>query len=175
MSSLEPVESHNLDTLYGGGPLTWETAQKALLAALPKPETAVFLGTVRPDGRPHSAGVGAQWHQGDVYLVSGPGTRKSRNLETNPACTLAVRAPGVDLVLEGEAARVTDPAVLEPVAAGFRDGGWPAQVDGDAFTAPFSAQSAGPPPWWVYRLRLHTAVGVATAEPFGATRWTFPG
>ena len=65
------------------------------------------MATVRPNGRPHSAGVGAVW------------------------------------------------------------------VDGDAFTAPFSAPSAGPPPWYLYRLTLHTAVGVATAEPHGATRWDF--
>lgn len=41
------------------------------------------------------------------------------------------------------------------------------------FTAPFSAPSAGPPPWHAYRFIFHTAVGVATAEPNGATRWRF--
>lgn len=173
MTSLQPRETTNLDTLYGGGPLTWETAERALATALPKPETAVFLGTVRPDGRPHSAGIGALFREGELYVVSGPGTRKSRNLAADARCTLSVRAPGVDLVLEGDVRRITDPAVLEPVAAGFREGGWPAQVAGDAFTAPFSAQSAGPPPWWVYRITIGTAYGVATVEPFGATRWTF--
>jgi hypothetical protein len=58
-----------------------------------------------------------------------------------------------------------------PHAAVYRTGGWPAEVDGDAFTAPFNAPSAGPPPWYLYRLTLHTAVGVASAEPHGATRW----
>ncbi|MFD0905833.1 pyridoxamine 5'-phosphate oxidase family protein [Actinomadura sediminis] len=172
MTEREPVETADLD-IYGGGPLEWRTARDALVAALPKMETPVFLGTVRPDGRPHAAGVGALWHDGEVYFTSGPGTRKSRNLAANPACTLSVRVPGADLVLEGVAERVTDAAVLEPVAAGYRDGGWPARVDGDALTAPFSAQSAGPPPWHVYRLRLRTAFGVATAEPFGASRWRF--
>ena len=52
-------------------------------------------------------------------------------------------------------------------------GGWPAEVDGDAFTAPFSAPSAGPPPWHLYRFTFDTAFGVATAEPYGATRWRF--
>src|SRR5690606_3728656 len=66
------------------------------------------------------------------------------------------------------------PAVLEPVAAGYREGGWTARVDGDPLTAPFSAQSEGPPPWHVYRLAFRTAVGVATAEPFGASHWTVP-
>lgn len=58
-------------------------------------------------------------------------------------------------------------------AAGYREGGWPAQVDGDALTAPFSAPSAGPPPWNVYRFTFRTVVGVAGAEPHGATRWRF--
>jgi hypothetical protein len=59
------------------------------------------------------------------------------------------------------------------VAAVYRAGGWPATVDGDAFTAAFSAPSAGPPPWYLYRLALRTAIGVAGADPHGATRWDF--
>src|SRR5262245_29479880 len=65
------------------------------------------LGTVRPDGRPHAAGVGALWLDGDFYLTSGPAMRKARNLAANPACTLSVRLAGIDLICEGEAFRVT--------------------------------------------------------------------
>ncbi|MGH3679575.1 MAG: hypothetical protein ACRDT2_04845 [Natronosporangium sp.] len=68
---------------------------------------------------------------------------------------------------------MTDPETLEQVAAGYRAGGWQAQVEGDAVTAPFSAPSAGPPPWHVYRFTFHTVVGVAGREPWGATRWRF--
>jgi hypothetical protein len=110
---------------------------------------------------------------GSLYFTSGPGTLKSRNLVTNPACSVGVRMHGLDLVLEGEAHRVTDPSTLERVAAVYRTGGWPASVDGDAFIAPYSAPSAGPAPWHLYLFTLHTAVGVATAEPYGATRWDF--
>ncbi|MER6767661.1 pyridoxamine 5'-phosphate oxidase family protein, partial [Amycolatopsis sp. NPDC000746] len=39
--------------------------------------------------------------------------------------------------------------------------------------APFSAPSAGPPPWHLYRLTLRRAVGVASEEPHGATCWEF--
>ena len=60
-----------------------------------------------------------------------------------------------------------------PVARRYREGGWPAEVEGEAFTAPFSAPSAGPSPWQLYRFSFHTAFGVATAEPNGATRWRF--
>ena len=44
-----------------------------------------------------------------------------------------------------------------------------------ALTAPYSAPSAGPPPWNVYVITPTTAFGVATAEPNGATRWRFTG
>jgi len=168
-----PTSQRNLDTIYGGGPFTWETAYAAVVEALPRMETAVYLGTVRPDGRPHSAGVGAFLQGGALYVVSGPQTRKSRNLAANPRCTLSVRTSAGDVIFEGAAARVTEPETLEAVAATAREGGWPAQVEGDALTAPYSAQSAGPPPWWLYRLAYDTVFGVATSEPFGATRWTF--
>jgi hypothetical protein len=108
-----------------------------------------------------------------MWFVSGPGTRKSRNLAADPRCTISARLPGLDLVLEGRAGRVTDPEALETLAAVYRDAGWPAQVDGDAFTAPYSAPSAGPPPWYLYRFACATAVAVAAEEPHGATRWRF--
>ena len=63
--------------------------------------------------------------------------------------------------------------VLPRHVAARRAAAWPAEVEGEAFTAPFSAPSAGPPPWELYRFRLRTAFGVATAEPHGATRWRF--
>jgi hypothetical protein len=79
----------------------------------------------------------------------------------------------MDLTLEGEAERVSNSEVLERIAAVYRSGGWPATVDGDGLTASFTAPSAGPPPWHLYRLALRRAVGVASAEPNGATAWDF--
>jgi hypothetical protein len=172
MTDREPVDVTNLDR-YGDPELPWSRARDVLAAGPPGPEITFFLGTSRPDGRPHAAGVGALWDEGELYFTSGAGTRKARNLAANPACTISVKLEGIDLVLEGEATRITDAETLERLAGRYRDGGWPAEVDGDAFTAPFSAPSAGPPPWQLYRLALHTAFGVATAEPYGATRWRF--
>lgn len=97
-----------------------------------------------------------------------PSARPS-NLAVNPACTVSARLPGIDLVVEG----VTERPILEAVAEVYRRGGWPAEVEGDAF-APFSAPSAGPPPWHLFQVTVRIAVGVATAEPNGATRWRFP-
>jgi hypothetical protein len=168
----EPVSSTSLDQ-YGSEVLPWSRARDVLVADTPTADLTFFIGTVRPDGRPHSAGVGAVWVDDALYFVSGPGTRRARNLAQNAACTVSTRLRGIDLVLEGEAHRVTDADTLERVASVYRDGGWPATVEGDALTAPFTAPSAGPPPWHLYRLALHTAFGVASAEPHGAARWDF--
>ena len=118
---------------------------------------------------------GAIWLDGDVYFTSGPGTRKARNLAANPACTISAKLETIDMVFEGEAVRVSDGATLERLAERCREAGWPVQVEGDAFRGPFSAPSAGPPPWHLYRFTFHTAVGNATAKPEGATLWRFEG
>jgi hypothetical protein len=170
MTTPEPTEVTNLDS-YGNDPLPWSRARDLLRSGSAVDEP-FFLGTAGPDG-PHAAGIGAVWHDDQLWFVSGPGTKKSRNLAADDRCTISTRLPGLDLVLEGRAARVTDPDTLEALADVYRATGWPAQVGGDAFTAPFSAPSAGPPPWHLYRLDLDTAIGVAAAEPHGATRWRF--
>ena len=166
-------ETVNLAELYEEELMPWNRALQALGSGSLGPEVACFLGTVRPNGRPHSAGVGVAEHDGEIYFTSGPATRKSRNLEQNPASTLSLRLDGIDLIFEGDAEHVVNHATLEHVAAVYRAGGWPAAVDGDAITAPYSAQSAGPPPWHLYRLEVHTAFGVGLREPHGASRWRF--
>ena len=172
MTDRQPVDTKNLDR-YGDPPLPWSRPLGVLDQIASSEMLTWFLGTVRPDGRPHAAGVGALWHDGDLYFTSGPGTQKSRDLAANPASTVSVHLDGIDLVFEGPAARVTDPQTLERIASVYREGGWPAEVEVDAFTAPFSAPSAGPPPWYLYRLDYETVFGVAAAEPHGATRWRF--
>ena len=172
MTGRKPVEVTNLDR-YDNPVLPWSRADEALGASMPSPAVTSFLGTVRPDGRPCAAGVGAVWLDTHVYFTSSPDARKARNLAANAACTFSVRLEGIDIVAEGEAARVTDEDTLRRVSAVYREAGWPAEVVGDAFTAPFNAPSAGPPPWHLYRMRISTVFGVATREPHGATRWRF--
>src|SRR5947209_8187224 len=160
MEHRTPRKTVNLATLYEQDLMPWSRAVEALGTGSLAPELPCFLGTVRPDGRPHAAGVGVAVHQGDLFFTSGPAARKTRNLLANPACTLSMRLEGIDLVFEGEARRATDAATLTAVAAAYLAGGWPAQAAGDAITAPYSAQSAGPGPWHLYRFRIATAFGV---------------
>jgi hypothetical protein len=172
VSAREPAAAKNLDG-YGSAPLEWSRARDLLAAqGGASVDNPYFISTIGPDG-PHTNGIGAIWFEDDLWFVTGPGTRRGRNLAADPRCTVNVRLPGLDLVLEGTAERVTDRATLERVVARYRASGWPAEVSGDAFTAPYSAPSAGPPPWYLYRLVTRAAHAVASAEPHGATRWTF--
>jgi len=171
------MDQKNLD-IYGNPAIPWSRALEALEAETAKTEEAAshktwWLGTTRPDGRPHSAGVGAMWADGKVYFVSGPGTRKSRNLVKNPNCVISVPLTGLDLVLEGTARVVTDEPTLQRLAKRYNSQGWPASVSDGAFTAEYSAPSAGPPPWDLYVVAPTTIFGVLTVEPGGATRWRF--
>ena len=171
MTNREPTAT-DLAKTSGLETLPWSRARDLLEAGALR-DAASFLGTVRPDGRPHSARLGAAWYDGDVYFQTGPQTRKARNVEANPACTLSASLPGIDLVFEGLAERVTDAETLEAVAAVWREGGWPAEVSGDGIVAPYNAPATGPGPWHVYRVTPQTVFGVATAEPYGSTRWQF--
>ena len=166
------MDQKNLADLYRLDPIPWSVALEALESAEPQKHTP-FLATTRPDGRPHAAGVGAIWDQGKVYVVSGPKTRKSRNLAKNPNCAVSMSLPGIDLVIEGKAAKVTDDATLRRLAKRYGDQGWPAEVKDGAFTYEYSAPSAGPPPWDLYEVTPKTVFGVMSKEPGGATRWRF--
>jgi hypothetical protein len=172
MTNREPTAITNLDKTSESEPLPW-TRARDLLDAGALAEAASFLGTVRPDGTPHSARIGAAWYDGNVYFQTGQQTRKAHNLEANRACTLSTSLTGIDLVFEGSAERVTDGPTLEAVTAVWREGGWEAEVSGDGIVAPYNAPATGPAPWQVYRVNARTVFGVATAEPYGATRWRF--
>lgn len=162
------MEAKNLD-IYGHEPLDWSR----VLAQLERTDYRAthWLATTGSEGRPHVAGVGAMWDGGKFYFTSGPGTHKSKNLARNRHCAIAVSMPDVDLVVEGTAAMVTDPATLTRLARRYAAQGWPAEARDGALTAPYSAPSAGPGPWDLYEFTPLFATAVATAEPHGATRW----
>lgn len=166
------MDQTNLD-IYGSDPISWSRPLRLLETFESGPGSSTWLSTTRPDGRPHVAGIGALWLDGKFYLVSGAPTRKSRNLAANPNCAISVSLEGIDLIVEGTAAKVTDEATLQHLAAQYRAQGWPATVKDGAFTAEYSAPSAGPAPWDLWVLTPTVAFGVATAEPYGAMRWRF--
>ena len=176
------MSATNLADLYGTPNIEWARVEASLEAGYPQaPGTGgpnrhtCWLATVNADGSPQVNGIGTHFVDGSFWFETGDGTRKARNLARDARCSLSVALDDFDVVVEGEAHRITDPATVAKLAAVFRDGGWPAEVDesGTALTAPFSAPSAGPPPWYVYRIDARTATVLLTVEPGGATRFRF--
>ncbi|HLI61434.1 MAG TPA: pyridoxamine 5'-phosphate oxidase family protein [Solirubrobacteraceae bacterium] len=167
------IESINLDD-DASDPIPWSRASAQLDELRPAGGSrgpTCWLSTMNPDGRPHVTGVVGNWVDQTLYFVSGPSTRKARNLRAAPRCSFAISLADLDLVLDGTAARVADRATLTRIAARYAERGWPLEVDGDMVTAPFWAPSAPPPPWHLHAFTPTTALGVATASPGGATRW----
>ncbi|MGW3917160.1 pyridoxamine 5'-phosphate oxidase family protein [Streptomyces sp. NPDC005070] len=96
----------------------WAEAQRTMEAA-----EIFWVSTVRPDGRLHVTPVIAAWHEGVLYFSTGPGEQKAKNLAHDSHCALTTGGnsltEGLDLVIEGEASAVTDPAVLEEVITAY--------------------------------------------------------
>jgi len=97
-----------------------------------------WLSTVRRDGRPHVTPLPAIWLDDALHICTGDQEQKAKNLATNPRCILTTGTndmrSGLDVVVEGEAARVTDTAQLERLAALWKTKlDWDFTVEGDAF------------------------------------------
>lgn len=119
--------------------------------------------------------LGVYWMDGAFYFSTGANTRKAKNLAHNPQCVITVATHDFDIVVEGRAKRVTDPALVARIAKMYQAQGWPATVseDGVSLTAEYSAPSAGPPPYSVYEVTPQAVFALGTAEPYGATSFRF--
>ena len=173
---MEPANVRNLDR-YGTPAIAWARVASELFEAVSQaPDTGgpnrvtYWLATTNADGTPHVAAVGTLPIDGVLCVISGLDTRKSRNLARDPRCVLTVSTHRFDLAVEGSARIVTDRGGLERIAQVYADQGWPARVnnEGTALTAPYSAPSAGPPPWHAYEVTPTKVIAVG-GDPGGAT------
>jgi hypothetical protein len=174
------MEIVNLGAADGLPPVNWAAVTEKLDAgSAPAPDAhnarTKWLATVNEDGSPHVTAVGALWLDGTFWFQTGTRTRKGRNVARDPRCSIALSIADADLVIEGDAARVTGRDLVARVAKVWAEGGWPAEPDesGSGITAPFNAPSQGPPPWNVYRLEPRSATVALGAEPGGLTRFNF--
>jgi PPOX class probable F420-dependent enzyme len=176
------MDAKNLADLYGSPVIEWSRIEERLAQGVTQaPDTGgpnrhtCWLATINGDGSPHVTGVGALWADGSFWFETGGQTRKGRNVARDPRCALSVSTQEFDVTVEGTAQRVTDPATVAKMAERWAAEGWPCTVDesGTALTAPFSAPSAGPPPWFVYRITPERATALLTVAPGGATRFEF--
>lgn len=167
-----PISEETIDR-YGQNTTPWAEVEQLLTDNPAGPGRSYWLSTTNSDGSPHSVGIGTIWIDGKLYVVSGDRTRKSRNLARDPRCVISAGLPGLDLSVEGVAARVIDEAELQRVAEVYGRHGWAATVRDGAFHHEYSAPSAGPPPWHVWAVTPTKAIGIGSTEPGAATRWTF--
>jgi Pyridoxamine 5'-phosphate oxidase len=177
---VQEMEIINLGTADGLPPVDWAAVVEKLDAGSAPAADALnsrttWLSTVNEDGSPHVTAVGALWMDGTFWFQTGAGTRKGRNVARDPRCSVAMSIRDADVVVEGDAARVTEPRAVARIAKAWADNGWPAEPDesGSGITAPFNAPSQGPPPWNVYRIEARSATVVLATEPGGLTRFCF--
>jgi hypothetical protein len=176
------METTNLAQAEGLPAIDWSQVESQLTDLLThddprSPDRATFwLTTLNADGSPHVTSVGALWHRGSCWFQTGDHTRKAKNVARDRRCVISVATKGFDVMVAGEANRVTDPAVVAEITALWAANGWPAEPDnsGTAITAPFNAPTLGPPPWFVYEVEPRTATAVGTTEESpGSMRWRF--
>jgi nitroimidazol reductase NimA-like FMN-containing flavoprotein (pyridoxamine 5'-phosphate oxidase superfamily) len=77
---------------------------------------------VSPDGRPHVRPILGLWLDGAFYFITAETTRKGRNLAADSRCAIASSStapPAVDVIVEGEAVKVTGNAKVRWVADAF--------------------------------------------------------
>jgi nitroimidazol reductase NimA-like FMN-containing flavoprotein (pyridoxamine 5'-phosphate oxidase superfamily) len=102
----------------GATAVPWKEAEQHLENA-----GIFWLSTVRPEGRPHVAPLIAVWLDGALYFATGDGEQKAKNLANNTRVTITTGrntlTDGLDLVVEGEAAVVTEDAKLRRVADAY--------------------------------------------------------
>lgn len=180
MAEREPVSAQNCTSQYDDHALLpadpaavipWAEARDRLAAS-----DFYWLATVAPDGHPHVRPVLAVWVDGALYSTTNPDTPKGRSLAAHPPCAVTTSTDGIDLVVEGVAARVLDDAALHRVAEAYRvKYDWPVTVRDGAFDAPYGAPSAGPPPYQPYAVTPTVVFGLGTNENFAprSTRWRF--
>jgi len=94
------------------GLLAWSWARERLVGS-----HDYWLATVWPDGRPHVTPVWGVWGDDGLWWSCSPGSRKTRNLERNPAAVATTDDALSPVVVEGAARRITDAAAVGAFAA----------------------------------------------------------
>ena len=143
----------------GKGMLAWEDATEQLARA-----RNYWVGTTRPDGRPHLMPVWGLWVFDRLYFGTDMRSRKARNLASNPAVVVHLESGDDVVIVEGKAVRVEvfDEELLK-------------EIDRESF-AKYGMHVKEQPKGSevIYRLEPSVAFAWRTQDfPGSATRWLF--
>lgn len=101
-------------------PVSWQQVSDALATA-----ELYWLTTVRTDGRPHITPLVGAWVDDAFVFCTGPEEQKAQNLNgsTKVAVTTGVNtwSDGLDVIVEGDAVRLTGIDVVTPLADAVRE------------------------------------------------------
>ncbi len=119
----------------GASATSWVDARTSLESA-----ELFWIATVRADGRPHMTPLVAVWLDDALHFCTGETEQKAANLRGNQNVILLTGSNqwdvGMDVVVEGQAVRVTDRRTLERLAEAWGhkwDGRWDYEPGDDGF------------------------------------------
>lgn len=136
--------------------LAWSVAEDLLARA-----RTIWLGTVRPDGRPYATPLWGVWIDGALYFDGVPTSRWARNLATNPEIEVHVEMDGKVVMVEGLAKDIqTGPELGARIVA--------------AWDTKYGMGAPEPVKRGLFRMRP-TAARAWSENLRDGTRWTFPG
>lgn len=96
--------------------VSWDVVEAKLYAA-----KNVWLGTVRPNGKPHTVPKWAVYVRGRLFFDGSPETRHARNLAKNPFVTLHLESGDDVVIVEGRCVAVQTPSaeLAQEIAASY--------------------------------------------------------
>jgi len=146
---------YGVDPRSREGLLTWSRVSSQMAQA-----RNYWIGTTRPDGRPHAVPVWGVWLDEVFYFSTDRLSRKARNLDANPAIVVHLESGDDVVILEGTAHVVADRSVLERFVEAY---------DAKYRFRPQPSEAAP-----VYGVRPRVAYAWLERDfPRTATRWVF--
>ena len=168
MTQLQPATELAKDfSSPNATPTPWPEAVKRLEEA-----QVYWISTARPDGQPNVTPLFAVWHERALYFCTGDGEQKAKNIARNSRCAFATGCndnDGLDVVIEGEARKVSDERLLNELAGMWKSKyDWSWQVKDGAFHDPKAGVTAP-----VYEVAPKKALGFGKGDVYSQTRWRF--
>ena len=144
----------------GSGLLPWPEAERRLTRA-----HDYWVATVRPDGSPHVMPVWGVWTDGRLWFSSGLRSRKARNLAAEPRCTVTTDDARNPVVVDGVAARITDPGEIAGFVAAMNT----------KYEAGMTTDFQDPEVNGTYAVAPERVIAISDSDFTGSpTRWRFP-
>ncbi|WP_433659237.1 pyridoxamine 5'-phosphate oxidase family protein [Nocardia sp. CA-128927] len=168
MPELEPTIELNEDfSSRGATSPAWSAVRDVLTTS-----EMFWLSTTRRDGRPHVTPLPAIWHDGSLHICTGAQEQKAVNLAAEPHCILSTGTnamnSGLDVVVEGTAARITDQSTLQQLAKL-----WKSKLDWDFAVVDGGFNDGAGHTALVYAVAPAKVLAFSKGEPFSQTRYSF--